>query len=71
MSADIELLDQEDEDVFRAQWRGSGDGIMWTAWSVLTHPRMLIPYFPFVQARVWAEGKWHTSPVNMYPEDWS
>lgn len=52
----------------RMQWRGSPDGIVWGPWSALTHLTMLLPGGPYfaVQARIWAGGEWHTSPIETY-----
>lgn len=54
--------------VGRMQWRGSPDGIVWGPWSALTHLEMLLPGGPYfaVQARIWAAGQWHTSPIETY-----
>ncbi len=55
----------------RMQWRGSHDGIVWMPWSVLTHLDMKLPErFLFVQARIWINGRWNTSPISGYEEDW-
>jgi len=40
------------------QWRGSDDGIIWTAWRGLTSPRTLLPFHEYYQARILIDGEW-------------
>lgn len=52
----------------KMQWRGSSDGIIWSAWRDLPNAEAFVWWEgeKFAQGRIMIEGRWHYSKIETW-----